>query len=163
MQSCLHSWLPREPSYLSEHNPGGPPPPLAFTQFSPWGPLELPSLMMILIVLYYTVYYFIFCTIVSLILLLSKYSHNCISDPSYMYIFQVFWSHIEHPHCKSSINIIQLKTLAYFCLSIGFRRPISLIGARRVRHVRVCGYSFDWFLHSQLYLFLNTIFVSAHF
>jgi hypothetical protein len=72
---------------------------------------------------------------------MSKYSHFYISDPGHIYP-----RYIEYLHYKSSINIIQLKVPAYFCLSVGFSKayyhnsqkqgytePISLIGERRAR------------------------------
>ncbi len=124
--------------------------PLAFIQFPPWFSIQFPlsshSLWWILFILYCIL--FILYIVVSLILSMSEYFHYCISEPGY--IFDVFWSwklvtHIEHIYCESSINIIQLRTCAYFCHSIRFRRPITtivrsgiyktnfLIGVRRVR------------------------------
>jgi hypothetical protein len=77
------------------------------------------------ICLFNIVSWFTFCTIVSLFLILFEYSHYCISDPD-LHIqgisILVNSKSLTQLHCKSSIKIIQLKTCAYFCLSIGFSK-----------------------------------------
>ncbi len=114
-QSSLFAWPPQEPSHLIGPEPGssswftfgqhscGPasPPdyhwePSYLSGLSSVGPLWLLfssplSFHWWWILLILVVYCFIFCNIVTLMLLLSEYSCYCFSDPGY--IFQVFQSH----------------------------------------------------------------------
>ncbi len=125
-QSRLPAWLTWEPSYLSGLSPSG----------SPWlslsFPLEFPlwtlicpilrtgfAYLILYIDLHTARFFHYFCYSILFIVFLIL-----------VYIFQVVRSPKEQLHCKSSINIIQLETCAYFSCSISFLKPILIIVRR---------------------------------
>ncbi len=127
-QSSLPTRLPWEPSYLSGPSPGGPAWlsfsfPHEFALLSSHLPCLKDKFCFVGILQWLT-----FCTVV-LIVSCFCYCLNLFITVFFtlVFILQVFQSPLEQQHCKSSINIIQLKICAYFRLSIGLQRPITMI------------------------------------